>query len=29
MENDAPDARLSNLEKFAEAVGKKLYVILD
>ncbi len=23
MENDAPEVRLSNLEKFAEAVGKK------
>ncbi len=29
MENDAPDVRLTHLERFAETLGKKLYVVLD
>lgn len=29
MENDALDVRLAMLEKFAELLGKKLYLVLD
>ena len=29
MENDAPEVRLTHLEKFAETLGKKLYIVLD
>lgn len=29
MENHAPDVRLSNLEKFASILGKKLHVVMS